>query len=254
MSEWLYLQNGRTIGPVSESKIVDMMVALELDFDTNVMSSNDGLWKKIRDVKTLMDKFNTPSVTINCAELPSIEVQNLGTVEIPHNVYFYIPIKRLILMTFVTFGFYQLYWWYKQWSYWAYKRKQVRSFDREAGWFLFPLIVLDKIQLDEELNKVERANFDGQSLFFAWLLLCFLGSLPFMFFHIQSTFDPTMFGGAFSISVLLLIPPQRYINRVNAKLGNEYDKPGFGHYACLVVGIFLWIGTIINLVKYLAAN
>jgi len=226
------------------------METLELDFDTNVMNSKDGLWRKIRDVKPIMDKFNTPSITMNCSEFTGETLDKALAGEFPHNIYFYVPIKRIILMTIASFGCYQLYWWYKQWSYWAAKKKVSRSFDREAGWFLFELIILDKIALDPELNKVERANFDGQSLFFGWMFLCLLGSIPFMFLHNHSSFDPTMFGGAFSLSVLLLIPPQRYINRVNKKLGNCYSQPSFGHYACLVVGILLWIGTIFNIVKF----
>ncbi len=250
MKEWLYLLNGRTIGPVAETKIVDMLIKLELDFDTNIMNTEDGLWKKIRDVKPIMDKFNTPAITMNCTEFPGIDALDKGTVEIPHNIYFYIPIKRLVRMTILSFGLYQLYWWYKQWSYWAYKRKQVRSFDREAGWFLFQLMILDKIQMDEELNKVERAKFDGRVLFWGWLLAGVLMSIPFMFLNIKSSADPGMFAASFILNTLFLLPPQKYINKVNAKLGNQYESPGFGHYLCIFFGILLWILEIYNVVKY----
>jgi hypothetical protein len=251
MSDWMYLQNGRTVGPVTENKIVDMLIALELDFDTNVMNSQDGLWKKIRDVKPIMDKFNTPAITMNCTELPDIDLQNPDAVEISHNIYFYIPVKRLLIMTLLSFGLYQLYWWYKQWSYWAYKRKQVRSFDREAGWFLFPLIVMDKIQIDEELNKVERCNFDGRVLFWGWILVGLIVEVPFIFLHSSQYLSPVMYASSFIMNTLFLLPAQKYINRVNTKLGNLYEPPGFGHYACLVIGALLWIAEIIHAVKYL---
>jgi hypothetical protein len=250
MSDWLYLQNGRTLGPVSEKQLLDKMVAMEVDFDTNIMDTKVGLWKRIREVQPIMDKFNTPSIIMNCNEITDENMEQVLAGELQHNIYFFVPIKRILLMTIASFGLYQLYWWYKQWSYWAYKRKQVRSFDREAGWFLFPLMVLDKIQLDEELNKVERADFDGRVLFWGWILIGFLVSAPFIFLHINNHLDFIMYASSAICTTLILLPAQKYINRVNEKLGNQYEKPGFGHYLCLAAGSIFWISSIMNLLKY----
>lgn len=239
MAEWFYSQYGQTKGPVSESTLINMVLKEELELDDYVMNPKDELWKKIKDTQHLLDKIHEPEKAIPQNINFGANFLNSNDVRVG-NLYFYIPIKRFVIMTVLSLGLYEFYWFYKQWYYWACKHKQgYRSPDRELSWILFPWTIFQKIETDKEMNAVVRADFNGAVLFWMWAGFgLFMGMLMF---GIQS------FGRMNSIlyylsgvaDIIFLIPIQRYINRVNDKLGNTYDKPGFGHYLCIAAGIML---------------
>jgi hypothetical protein len=248
MKEWFYSQFGQTKGPVSLETVLQLLLTEDLELDDYVTDGIDQPWKKVKDIPEIMQKVHTPQEIPHATELPENWLTEEGEVR-GGNLYFYIPIKRFILMSIVTLGLYQIYWFYKQWYFWARKHKQgYRSPDREMGWILFPWTLLQKIETDRELNAVERSNYSGTLVFWLWVGM---GTALYLLVAGISNFSENYrtLGYAFlSLDVLMLLPVQRYINRVNAKLGNTYDKPGFGHYVCLAVPIimlvfyFVWVG------------
>jgi len=244
MLQWFYSQYGQTKGPVSESALLDLILKEELALEDYVMNDKDELWKKIKDIQPLLDKIHEPEKAIpHNVKFGADFLENSGEVRVG-NLYFFIPLQRLFIMTILSGGLYQIYWFYKQWSYWAFKHKQShRSFDREAGWLFFPLRLFEKIETDKELNAVARSDFNGTMQFWLWLLIGgALGGLQFAASRVGILYYLLAIIG-WTAGIFFLIPIQRYINRVNEKLGNTYDKLGFGHYACIAAGIALMVYT-----------
>lgn len=253
MTQWYYSEFGQTKGPVSLAQIVDKVLKQELELESYVTQGIDQPWKKIKEFPELMDKIHTPDSALPTNNDSAMEAfQKYLDGDTSHNVYFYIPISRLIKMSILTLGLYQMYWWYKQWYYWATKKKQAhRSFDREFGWMLAELMILEKIETDKELNAVMGADFNGTRLFWGWVLF---GIMLYAFSYVlklKGVFNTLFYFMSFSFGIAWLLPVQSYINRVNAKLGNKYEKPGTGHYICLVLGIIGWSLEIIHGIRYL---
>ncbi|MFO7660937.1 MAG: DUF4339 domain-containing protein, partial [Candidatus Cloacimonadaceae bacterium] len=67
MAEWYYSEFGQTKGPVSRSKIVDLVMKQELEPDSYVMNDKDKVWTKIRDVPELEEELHKP------VDLPHVE-------------------------------------------------------------------------------------------------------------------------------------------------------------------------------------
>jgi hypothetical protein len=247
MKEWFYSQFGQTKGPVSLEEVVRLMEKQDLELDSYVTDGMDKPWKKIKDIPVILDKLHEPKHLPTAAEIPANFMSEGGEVRIG-NVYFFIPLQRLVLMTIASFGLYQLYWMYKQWQYCDRKHRSAYEIWSRGGmaWLIFPWTIFQKIQYDTELNAVERADFSGVGLFWLW------AGAGMAIYLVVSSMD-NLFGksdlfyyGLGSLDVLVLLPIQRYINRVNAKLGNTYEKPGLGHYLCLGIGIFVIASTIIG--------
>jgi uncharacterized membrane protein YiaA len=237
MKEWYYSEFGQTKGPVSLDAVVQLILKQELELEAYVTDGMDKPWRKIKDIPVIMDKVHQPQDLPHASEIPANFISEDGEVRIG-NLYFYIPIKRFILMTIVTFGLYQFYWFYKQWQY--FDRKDRLAYQRSRGFFemlFFPFRIFQNIQYDKEMNAVIKADFSGMGIFWLWLgagvALYLLLSTALGSQHAYGSL-----GYAFlSLDVLVLIPIQRYVNRVNEKLGNTYDKPSLGHYLCLGVAV-----------------
>jgi hypothetical protein len=247
MKQWYYSEFGQTRGPVSTAEIIRLLEKQELEPESYVTDGMDNPWKRIREFPEIMEEIQKPQDLPHVKDFPE-EIFGREAPAGTGNLYFHIPVKRLVIMSILTGGFYQLYWFYRQWHFWAVKHKQAyRSFDREAGWLLFELMVLEKIETDRELNAVCKADFNGTSLFWIWvsvgMLAGWLYSIPLKG-HDFPFFTSWIFGAA---NVLFILPAQKYINRVNAKLGNTYEKPRLGHYVALILP---WLFIAFMLIQY----
>jgi hypothetical protein len=237
MKEWYYSAMGQTKGPVSQHKLIDLILKQELELDSYVADGIDKPWKRIKDIPALLEELHKPADITHKEVFPADFADPNAPVR-AGNLYFYIPIRRFILMSVLSLGLYQLYWMYKQWQYWD--RKERKPYQRphpNIGWFVFPFMIFRNIQYDQELNAVEKADFSGMAVFWLWLLA---GAAIYI---ITGPLDKVLGDTSLityllgSLDVLVLVRIQSYINRVNARLGNSYDRPGFGHYACLLFGI-----------------
>jgi len=237
MTEWFYSEFGQTKGPVSEAKLIDMLLKQELEPDSYITDGINKPWKKVKDFPELLEKVHKPENLHHKVTFGGDFFEDGKDVRVG-NLYFYIPISRFLIMTLLSCGLYQWYWFYKQWFYWAHSRKLIRrSISREPSWWFFPFTIFGKIETDKELNAVIRADFNGTLLFWMWIGFgAFLGILQATTSSMSIMYH-ILLGLGLIANVVFLIPIQNYINRVNAKLGNNYDKPGFGHYLCLIAGI-----------------
>jgi len=237
MTEWFYSEFGQTKGPVSESNLINKVLDQELELDSYVTDGINKPWKKIKDIPVLLDKIHEPEDVPHNVVFEADFINDDSQVR-TGNLFFYIPIRRFVIMNILSLGIYQIYWFYKQWFFWAKKHKQAhRSFDREAGWLLFPLMLFEKIETDKELNAVYRANFNGKLLFWAWILFGGVLGIGFMSTKGNNPLYLILSGLGDLFAIVFLLPIQIYINKVNAKLGNTYEKPGLGHYLCIAAGI-----------------
>ena len=244
MADWLYSQFGQTKGPVSEAALIKMILKEELELDDYVMNPKDELWTKIRDIQPLLDKIHEPEKAIRHNVQFGKEFLADGLARVG-NQYFYIPISRLVILTILSCGIYPAYWFYKQYTYWSNKHRLTLSPSARSGGMIYNCITLfSKIEMDKELNAVTRAKFNGTLLFWSWVLLG--GGLSGVQYSASNNtflfFLLAIIGWTFGI--IFILPIQRYINEVNAKQGNTYDKPGLGHYLCIIAGIVMLIYTI----------
>lgn len=244
MVEWFYSQFGQTKGPIAENKLINMVLKEELELDDYVMNPKDELWKKIRDVQHLIDKIHEPEKAIPHKVEFGANFFEDGDVR-AGNLYFFIPIQRLVIMTIISGGLYQYYWFYKQYAAWQHKRNQQSALTKRSGGMLAAIFGLfSNIENDRDLSAHGRPGFNGTLLFWSWALLgsAFSGVAYTASNNLILYFFLAAVGWTFG--VLFLLPIQRYINRVNEKLGNTFEKPGFGHYACILGGIIILIYTI----------
>jgi hypothetical protein len=237
MSDWYYSEFGQTKGPVSEGTLIQKILKEELELDSYVTDGINQPWKKISDIPELLKEIHKPEpIPHNEVFSPEFLTEDISRSQ--GNLYFHIPLQRFVIMNILSLGLYQIYWFYKQWHFWAVKHKQgYRSPDRELSWILFPWTIFQKIETDRELNAVSRADFSGVLIFWIWT-----GGGLALYFVIRAFSNVIGISGwawylSGCLDVVFLLPIQRYINRVNAKLGNSYDRPGLGHYLCLGIGL-----------------
>lgn len=237
MANWYYSEYGQTKGPVSVRAIVDKVLKQELELDCYVMQENEPTWIRIRDVADIMKELDKP------ADLPHIQFNSDFSQDKAHSqevgLYFCIPVQRFVILNILSAGMYQLYWFYRQWHYWAVKHKQAhQSFDREMARIFFVLSILNKIETDKEMNAVCRADFNGNQLFWLWLGFGVLGALLYRAAGSTTFLHEVLAIGIYILDVIFLLPVQRYINKVNAKLGKNYAKFGFMEYLAIGLGLF----------------
>ncbi len=163
------------------------------------------------------------------------------------NIFLYIPISRLIILSIISFGFYEAYWIYKNWRYLKDRDGlQIQPFWRGVFGIFYCYSILKFIYNDQITNKYERAKFSAGGLATGWIILRLLGNV---------------LGRADDISInilgliiafptfLFFVPVQNYINRVNSikQPRPDYNSWSAGHLLCLFIGSIIWIFWLIGL-------
>ncbi len=237
MAEWYYSAMGQTKGPVSKQKLIDLILKDVLELESYVTDGMDKPWRKVNEFPELLEELHKPTDLPHVDKFPA-DMMDLEAPARVGNVYFYIPLSRLIIMSVLSLGLYQFYWMYKQWQYYDFKHRERYQRSRGGLALLFlPYVIFQNIQYDKELNEVERANFSGVGIFWLWI------AVGLGIYLLTKSLDKMLGSNDLllyalgSLDVLVLLPVQAYINRVNEKLHNTYDKPGIGHYVCLVLGL-----------------
>ncbi|HOV16059.1 MAG TPA: DUF4339 domain-containing protein [Candidatus Cloacimonadota bacterium] len=242
MASWYYSKFGQTKGPISQKALINKILKEELELDDYVSEESNQAWKKVRDFPQLMDELHKP-IDLHIAAPPADFLSAETASVSQNNVYFYIPLHRLLVMTILTGGLYELYWFYKQWHYWAEQKQQAwRSPDREMSNIFIVLQIFERIETDKELNRVVRADFNGTALFWTWLLFGLAAWILTALFLNDKVTQAIVTFTLLIADVYFLLPVQKYINSVNEKLGNQYEKPSWGHYLCLAI---VWIPLLI---------
>ncbi|HNX01475.1 MAG TPA: hypothetical protein PLE74_12170 [Candidatus Cloacimonadota bacterium] len=226
MPNWYYLEFGQLKGPISEHSLIEKVLRGEMELDTSIMKQNTTKMVKFNEVDELMHKYNAPVMDMKFDAKADRELGKFvgKDEEIPgiypqEAVFFYIPISRLILMTVITVGLYQLYWFYKNWSYARFQNARESAYaSRHYSTRLSLIRTFVSMEQDKQLNEVERCPFSGR--LYAFLFIFTL---------------------VFDLSILISLPIQLYLNRVNDRLRREYSPKTFGHYLCLILGLVGWV-------------
>ena len=150
-------------------------------------------------------------------------------------------------MSLVTLGLYEVYWIYRNWRFLKERDNlQIQPFWRAVFGIFFIKSLLTAIKNDTAANTIFPATFSPGALATGWIILVLLGALS------QRSPDPVVniFGLIISApSFAFLLPAQKYINRVNESLPirPSYYRWSAGHIVLLVIGIAVWLLTLVNL-------
>lgn len=252
MAKYYYTYEGKTLGPVSPKEVLDLILDDVLSMDSSVMESSSPQWLKIRDIPELMRYLHESEVQItDWAEdkgFASIDGENVP-------LFFHIPVSRLVWLSLITFGFYEIYWIYRNWRFLRFHRKgrTAAYFGRDLRNPVDLVGVFSQISTDQELG----GRYNGRDFTLnGWLWIValltqvarsILGFTPFLSVWV----DFALTFGLLALSILCLVPVQKHINEGNAKAGKPLSRPTFGHYASIVVGLLVWLLVLLSLIPRL---
>jgi hypothetical protein len=175
----------------------------------------------------------------NCAEaLFSADSSNTSNIRRP--IFYPLGLLKLSVLSLVTLGLYQFYWFYKNWKYVKLEGHQKISPVARAIFSIFYFFALLKAvkKKGEEFDCFHE--FTPPSIAIFWTILVLMGRAP----------DPWSLLSL--LSVLALLPAQRYINQLNtlATDGAAIDEkftvwnwlliiPGFAILVLWCIGSFM---------------
>ncbi|MBS1998978.1 MAG: hypothetical protein JSS86_21780 [Cyanobacteria bacterium SZAS LIN-2] len=134
------------------------------------------------------------------------------------SIFFYVSPLKLVVMSVVTFGFYELFWFYKNWTY--VEEHTNRSFTPMFS-SIFRFITL--LGLTNEMAKAGAEAGQSKKLFGAFFAVLY--------------FLLAMFAGSSGLDSLCLVPAQRYINSLNTdSLTPINDKFSAVNWVAIVLG------------------
>ena len=172
-------------------------------------------------------------VTAQPPPLPNTAAQSesVGT-----PLFLYIPLSRLIFMSFLSFGLYECYWVYKNWRY-VKERDNLKISPVSRGWFIFfyCLQLFQRIHDDKVARSVQMPQFSPGWLFTGWFTLsCIAYGL--------TRYEGSSFVAPFIPTFLFFLPVQRYVNTVCKKRNpaQTYYHWSSGHVVCVIWGITIW--------------
>jgi len=238
MSNWIYSKNGKEYGPMSTSKVADAILRGELELDDYVLSAETQLWKKAKDVQAIMDIVHKPLPNnlfddVNREEFSSFVKGDESVYAEP--IFFNMPYTRLMILQVLTLGFFQTYWFIRQYMY-LIKRPGRKPMRISLMVFAFAFYIFNEVEHDRELNSAYRAPWSSWRMAILWYLV-----IPLATFGLQTnnpileivlSLPVVVFGTS-----LVLIPVQKYINECNEKLKRPVSKLGLGYYFTILFAI-----------------
>lgn len=247
MHEWYYIAEGEQQDPVSESELINLLKTKQLSPDTLVWMQNMKEWTPADKVETLIPEINqilNPEPAVELVEDPDI-----ASAYSDQEIFLYIPISRLIFISVISCGLYEVYWIYKNWSY-LKQRDNLDIMPFWRGWFgiFFCHSLFNKIHQDRELNRFEKASFQASPLATLWVIMIITA-------NILSNLGNTVI----TIITLLLpaflcfVPVQKFINKVNSKRNpnTPYTKWTTGHIVCVILGLLIWSSLLLTVTEHL---
>ena len=255
MAKYFYSEEGRTRGPVSPRQIMDLILEDRLTVDSSVMESGSPTWLRIKDIPALMRYLHESELKLDYSE------DGKSLEENPKEPYFfYIPVGRLALYSLVSFGWYEIYWLYRNWHYLhlKYKKKTSVSFWRDA---VNPFAIANlfyNISADRDLiGAAPREDFTSRG----WLWMLSFVTMGILSSGVISLLPPLndLLEALFSVFLLgstlvFILPVQAFINAANIKQGKDLSFMTFGHYTLLVLGVFslafnlsVWVPALLGL-------
>ena len=237
---------GQHTGPFSEAQLESML-------KTGMIELTDSAWHDgLSDWLPLHNVLNISPPVPRPLQPPPIPVSprsayNTPSASAESAMFLYIPIERLVAMSIVSIGLYDLYWIYRNWRYLKERDGlKILPFLRGTFGYFFIYSLLKTIKTDPPTNRIIQARFSPGSLATGWIILTLIGNV------LGSSPDGVVSIIATSISALsfcFLIPVQRHINALNEALPVRlaYYRWSTGHFVCLVFGIICWFLILIGL-------
>jgi hypothetical protein len=127
-------------------------------------------------------------------------------------MYFPVSTLKLVVMSTCTFGIYELYWFYKNWSLIREREKvEMMPFWRACFAHFFCYSLFKKIQGNADSQGLQTSIEPGP-LAAGWIVFTFLSKLP----------DPYWLISFFAVA--FLVPVQSAVNQVNAIANPNHDR------------------------------
>jgi hypothetical protein len=126
-------------------------------------------------------------------------------------MYFPVSLLKLAVMSTCTFGFYELYWFYKNWCIVRDREDpHIMPFWRAFFAPIFCYSLLKRVQVTAEAQRIQRSIAAGP-LAAGWFVFTILARLP----------DPYWL--ATFLAVALLLPVQAAVNEINLVASPKHD-------------------------------
>jgi Domain of unknown function (DUF4234) len=154
-------------------------------------------------------------------------------------LFFPVSATKLVLMSIVTFGIYELYWFYRNWE--LYRKRNgadIRPFWRAFFAFFFCYSLFEEIRKQADRHGV-AGSVPAGLLTILWIAVSIMWRLPDPYWLISY------------LAVLVLLPANAVANRVNAMVAPGHaTNSGFGAWniAGLLVGGALLLLVVVGLV------
>lgn len=127
-------------------------------------------------------------------------------------IFFSVSPFKLIVMSVCTFGFYDLYWFYKNWNVIKkWDRPYIRPFWRAFFAYFFCFGVFQLIRKHADSQSI-HSSYSPIALTIGWIVLSLLTSLPVPFSWISY------------LAVLFILPAQQTVNSMNHSLVPDQNK------------------------------
>ncbi|MCB5224346.1 MAG: DUF4339 domain-containing protein [Candidatus Cloacimonadaceae bacterium] len=242
MARYFYSDEGKTRGPVSPNELMSLILDDVLDMDSFVMESRSPQWRKIRDIPELNRFIRESDVRLlDWAE--ERDLTGLPDPEIP--LFFNIPISRLVWMSLLSFGLYEIYWIRANWRFLRFNRKNsTSSYFWRVG--LNPVALVGIFQQIGSDKELETDSGQGDLVLNGWFWLLSLAILLARHIAILALrpalgLDILLTLTALFFSILCLVPVQKRINIANEKADKGFSPKGLGHYLSIFLGLFVWL-------------
>ncbi len=228
--QWLYTKGTRITGPVKSARIANLVLKGELDPSESIQSAETGLWQKIADIPEITEIYHRGTSKPIFSEKEAQRFQswieaNQGKegdydFEVKDAYFYNIPWKTTMLLSFFSAGLFNLYWFFRQWT-WVLStyKKQRRDWRAFSIFLLFaPYIVMAEI---EDFPEFRRANPTRTNLKFMAVLWYLVNSSsissPWPDLGVVFNIGFLLLSIAGSTAIITLV--QRYINESNHILG-----------------------------------
>jgi hypothetical protein len=241
MKEWFFAVGSEQQGPIEEDVLVNRLQTGQLPKDVLVWTPGMKDWMRADRVEGLI-----PVATVPPMEAGTMPPLPSAVESSPDPIFLHIPISRLIVMSILSCGLYEMYWIYKNWKYLKH-RDHLNIMPFWRAWFgIFHChSLLGAIHEDPELSRIETPAFSSSGLATGWVVLVILSNIV-----VRVPSELASIAAFLLPSFLFLVPVQKYINRINRKKRphGSFSKWSMGHVVCFVVGIAVWGLTLLGLV------
>jgi hypothetical protein len=239
---WHFVENGSRKGPVSLEEI-QSLIAQEIITPTTLVwkrGMDDWLVASETELKGLLPEDTPPPIPVDSPppvpeSLAPNNVPNIPNATPRTPIFFPVSGFKFFVMSLVTWGFYDFFWFYKNWKLIKIRdRSSIMPFWRAcfAPIFCYPLLA--RIKNTAKLQGVDTGFYPWicAFLWFSWWFLA-----PFRLDN------PQLWTIASHFAVLWLLSPQVTVNQLNQKLLPNHDPndqfTGWNIAAIVVGGILL---------------